>query len=217
MPKVKVDITVSLDGYVAGPNQSEENPLGEGGEDLHEWKVKTKGFEETHGREGNEGETGVNNDVGLEIFENVGACIMGRKMFGPIGGGDWGEGSWKGWWGDDPPYHCPVYVLTHHEREPVDMQGGTTYHFVTDGIESALEQAKAAAGGADVLLLGGAECINQYLAAGLVDEIELHVAPIVLGDGERLLEGIGTGVRFEHLRTIGTPEATHLRYGMEAA
>ncbi len=139
--------------------------------------------------------------------------IMGRKMFGPIGGGDWGDGSWTGWWGDDPPYHAPVYVLTHHAREPVEMEGGTTFHFVTDGITSALEQARDAAGDADVQIAGGANTVQQYLAAGLVDEININVSPIFLGAGERLFDNLdGTDLKLEQARVVGAPGATHLQY-----
>ncbi len=136
---------------------------------------------------------------------------MGRNMFGPIGGGDWGDGSWKGWWGDNPPYHTPVFVITHHDREPVEMEGGTTFHFVTDGIESALEQAREAAGDNDVLLAGGASTLQQYLAAGLVDEFELHTSPILLGDGERMMDDVGD-LQVERIRVIEGPDATHVKY-----
>src|SRR6476661_5205978 len=165
MGKLRCDISISLDGYVAGPNQSEENPLGEGGERLHEWVFETKSWRESHGEEG--GEVGPSNEAVEQMHDNVGAFVMGRNMFGPIRG-DWGDESWKGWWGDDPPYHAPVYVLTHHARARVEMEGGTTFHFVTDGIESALEQARKAAGDQDVLLWGGGQVVQQYLAAGLL-------------------------------------------------
>ena len=199
MSKVRAIISISLDGYVAGPNQSEENPLGEGGERLHEWVFETKSWRESHGEEG--GELGPSNEAVEQMHDNVGAFVMGRNMFGPIRG-DWGDESWKGWWGDDPPYHAPVYVLTHHARAPVEMEGGTTFHFVTDGIESALEQAREAAGDQDVLVPGGASAIRQYLAAGLLDELELHLNPVLLGGGERLLEGLGFDVKLEQLRAV---------------
>jgi dihydrofolate reductase len=217
MAQVKAKISMSLDGYVAGPNQSAENPLGEGGEALHEWTLQTKSFQETQGRDGSQGETGVNDDITKEMFENVGACVMGRNMFGPAEGGDWGDGSWHGWWGDNPPYHVPVYVLTNHEREPLEMEGDTTFHFVTDGVESALEQAKEAAGDKDVLVIGGADCINQCLRTGQVQQLDLHIAPLTLGGGARLLDDIGTDLRFEPLRTIETPTAIHLRYRVSSS
>jgi dihydrofolate reductase len=210
MSKLRFNITMTLDGYIAGPNQSLENPLGEGGEQMHDWVVKLKFFREMHGDEGG-GETGTNDDVLRETFENLGAHIMGRNMFGG-GPGPWDE-SWKGWWGDNPPYHHPVFVLTHHPREPLEMQGGTTFFFVTDGIESALRQAKEAAGNKDVLLAGGADVAQQYLAAGLIDEMELHVVPLLLGGGERLLDNLGgSNVRLEPVRTVEGPGVTHLKY-----
>ena len=153
MSKLRCHISISLDGFVAGPNQSEENPLGEGGERLHDWVVPLAAWRQSHGKQG--GEVNESTRVFEELRENVGAAVMGRNMFGPIGGGAWGDEQWTGWWGDDPPYHYPVFILTHHPRDPVEMEGGTTFHFVTDGIESALEQAKEAAGGKDVMLWGG--------------------------------------------------------------
>ncbi|HET8743030.1 MAG TPA: dihydrofolate reductase family protein [Gaiella sp.] len=211
MSKLRCDISISLDGFVAGPNQSEENPLGEGGERLHEWVVPLAVWREAHGYEG--GEVNESARVVDEARENIGAAVMGRNMFGPPGGGGWGDGQWRGWWGDDPPYHYPVFVLTHHAREPVEMAGGTTFHFVTDGIASALEQARSAAGGNDVMLWGGADVVNQYLAAGLLDELELHVVPVLLGDGARLFDDLGDAeVRFEQVRAVEAPGVTHLRY-----
>ncbi|HKP89575.1 MAG TPA: dihydrofolate reductase family protein [Thermoleophilaceae bacterium] len=211
MSKLKSDISISLDGFVAGPNPSEENPLGEGGERLHDWVVPLAAWREAHGREG--GEVNESARIVEEARENVGAAVMGRNMFGPVGGGPWGDGSWTGWWGDDPPYHHPVFVLTHHPRDPVEMKGGTTFHFVTDGIESALEQARDAAGGMDVMVWGGAQAINQYLAAGLLDELELHVVPVLLGDGARLFDGVGAGdVQLEQVRAVEAPGVTHLKY-----
>ena len=188
MSKVRVHISTSLDGYVAGPNQSQEEPLGEGGESLHDWLVALKAWREAPGMEG--GEENVSTAVVAEAYANVGAEIMGRGKFGPATRGPWGDDPWQGWWGDDPPFHKPVFVLTHHEREPLTLSD-TTFTFVTDGIESALERAREAAGDKDVFIGGGADVINQYLAAGLVDELELHVAPILLGGGARLFDGVG--------------------------
>ena len=210
MSKLRFTITMSLDGYIAGPNQSVENGLGEGGEQLHEWVVKLKAFREMHG-DGGGGETGTNDDVLREAFENIGATIMGRNMFGG-GPGPWGNEPWNGWWGDNPPFHTSVFVLTHHAREPLVMQGGTTFFFVTDGIESALRQAKEAAGGRDISLGGGAKAAQQYLAAGLIDEMELHVVPLLLGGGERLLDNIGPDVTLEPIRTLEGPGVAHLKY-----
>ena len=209
MSKLGFEISVSADGYVAGPNQSEEHPLGEGGEELHEWVVKLKAWREMHGREG--GEVNASSEVIERAMENVGAGIMGRKMFGG-GPGPWGEDPWNGWWGDDPPFQVPVFVLTHHEREPLPMEGGTTFHFVTDGIESALAQAREAAGGQDVKLAGGAEAAQQYLAAGLVDEMQLNVAPLLLGGGARLFENVGSDIALVQEQVVHTPEVTHIRY-----
>jgi dihydrofolate reductase len=208
MSKLRLGITMSLDGYVAGPDQSDENPLGVGGEELHEWFVPLKAFRELHGEEG--GEVNASSAVVEERFENLGATIMGRNMFGG-GPGPWDE-HWRGWWGDDPPYHHPVFVLTHHAREPLEMQGGTTFHFVTDGVEAALEHAREAARGRDIWLAGGASAANQYLAAGLVDEIDLSIAPLVLGGGERLFEGVGGALRLEQVRAVDAPGVTHVKY-----
>jgi dihydrofolate reductase len=206
MSETIIDISASLDGYVAGPNQTPDQPLGEGGEQLHDWALKTAAWRESHGREG--GTTGDDDRILREQLERVGTEIMGRGKFGG-GPGPWDE-SWEGWWGDDPPFGHPVFVLTHHEREPLTLSD-TTFTFVTDGIESALEQAKAAAGGKDVLLGGGASMCNQYLAAGLVDEVLLHVSPILLGGGERLFEGTGAG-QLECVEVASSPDVTHLRY-----
>ena len=211
MSKLRSDITISLDGCVAGPNQSEESPLGEGGEGLHDWVVQLAVWRESHGLEG--GEVNVSTRIVEEARENIGAAVMGRNMFGPPGGGPWGDAPWTGWWGDEPPYHYPVFVLTHHPRDPLEMEGGTTFHFVTDGIESALEGARDAAGGKDVMLWGGARAINQYLAAGLLDELELHLVPIVLGDGARLFDDLGDAdVHLEQLRAVEAPGVTHVKY-----
>ncbi len=210
MSKLRFDITMTLDGYVAGPNQSEEHPLGEGARGIHGWALNTKFFNEAHGREAADGETGVNDDIARECAENIGANIMGRNMFGPVRG-DWGENLWNGWWGDDPPFHTPVYVLTHHERETLEMEGGNVFHFVTDGIESALDQAREAAGDKDIHIGGGAQTAQQYLKAGLVDEMELHVVPQILGAGARLLDDVGE-LKLETIRVVETPDVTHLKY-----
>ena len=209
MSKVRVHISVSADGYVAGPNQSEENPLGEGGESLHDWVVALRAWRELHGMEG--GEVNASSAVIEEAQANVGAEIMGRGKFGPPRRGPWGDDPWQGWWGDDPPFHKPVFVLTHHEREPLTLTD-TTFSFVTDGIQSALSRAREAAGDKDVFIGGGAKTINQYLAAGLVDEVELHVVPILLGGGARLFAGVGQGVKLEPTRVIEAPGVTHLKY-----
>jgi len=209
MSTFRFQIAVSLDGYVAGPDQSEENPLGVGGMDLHRWVFDLEAWRRQQGLEG--GEVNASNSVIEEAQSNVGAVVMGRNMFGG-GPGPWSEDPpWNGWWGDDPPYHTPVFVLTHHPREPQEMQGGTTFIFVTDGIESALDRARHAAEGRDVLLGGGADVIQQYLAAGLVDQFELHVVPILLGDGERLLENVGN-LELEQVRAIEAPGVTHIKY-----
>jgi dihydrofolate reductase len=205
---VRVHISASIDGYVAGPNQSMEEPLGEGGERLHDWLVVLKAWRAQSGMEG--GEENVSDAVIREEYANVGAEIMGRGKFGPPGGGEWDE-AWQGWWGDDPPFHKPVFVLTHHARQPLTLSD-TTYTFVTDGIESALEQARAAAGEQDVFIGGGAKVINEYLAASLVDELGLHVVPIILGGGARLFEGVGPDVKLELVRVVEAPSVTHLKY-----
>ncbi len=179
--------TISLDGFGAGPGQSLEAPLGAGGERLHEWLVGTRFFMRITGREG--GTTGRDNETAERGMAGVGAFILGRNMFGPVRG-PWPDGTWRGWWGDDPPYHAPTFVLTHHPRAPLEMEGGTTFHFVTDGIRAALDRARAAAGGKDVRLLGGAATIRQYLMAGLVDELHLAVSPCLLGAGESLFAGL---------------------------
>jgi dihydrofolate reductase len=205
--KLKLTITMSIDGYVAGPDQSLEQPLGTGGENLHDWLVPLKAFRERHGHEG--GEVNASTPFAEGILAGAGATIMGRNMFGG-GPGPWEE-SWKGWWGDDPPYHHPVFVLTHHPREPVEMDGGTTFHFVTDGIASALEQARAAAGDEDVSLGGGASVAQQYLAAGLLDELVVSVVPNLLGGGARLFENLGDA-RLEQVESVEAPGVTHIRY-----
>ncbi|MBI5608309.1 MAG: dihydrofolate reductase [Deltaproteobacteria bacterium] len=190
MGKVRVNaFGMSLDGFGAGPDQDLQNPMGVGGMALHQWVLGTKYFQAMHGDPNAVGREGIDNDFAVRGFDNVGAWILGRNMFGPVRGG-WGDHSWKGWWGDNPPYHVPVYVLTHHPREPLVMAGGTTFYFVTDGIRSALEQAQAAAGGQDVRIGGGANTVRQYLQAGLIDELHLAVTPAILGRGEPLLAGI---------------------------
>jgi dihydrofolate reductase len=194
MSKVTCDIGISVDGFAAGPNQTRENPLGEGGERLHRWMFEER---EAH-------------LAWIEAITEARAYIMGLNMFAGPGPGPWDE-QWKGWWGDDPPYHAPVFVLTHHASEPVPMQGGTTFYFVTDGIESALAQARAAAGEGEVAIAGGAATVNQYLSAGLIDELRLHVAPIVLGGGERLFEDVGS-LKLEPVEVSGTALVTHVRY-----
>ena len=209
MAKLRVHaFTISLDGYGAGPDQSRENPLGVGGEELHEWMFPTRTFQQMLGKEG--GTTGVEDELTRRGFENVGAWIMGRNMFAPSRG-PWPDDGWKGWWGDDPPYHGPVFVLTHHPRAPIPMEGGTTFHFVTDGAQAALRRALEAAGGRDVRVSGGVGTIRQYLAAGLIDEMHFVISPRLLGAGEHLLAGINTselGYRVaEHIPTAG---ATHV-------
>ena len=189
MSKLRFSIAVSLDGYAAGPAQSEENPLGIDGERLHEWATPLQVFKEMHGRGSEGGEVNPSDDVLRERFAGVGASIMGRRMFGPVSG-PWGEDPWRGWWGDEPPFHRPVFVLTHHEREPLELTG-TTFYFVTEGIEAALEQATEAADGHDEAIAGGASVARQYLGAALLDEIDLSIVPVLLGEGEGLFEGIG--------------------------
>jgi dihydrofolate reductase len=210
MAKLRLDISTSLDGFVAGPNPSEEDPLGEGGMQLHEWAFKLAVWREPHGQEG--GEVNESTAVMEESLDNIGASVMGRKMFGG-GDGPWGDDPWNGWWGDDPPFHTPVFVLTHHAREPLAMQGGTSFSFVTDGPESALGQAKEAADGKDVALAGGASVAQQYLAAGLVDEMQINVVPVLLGGGTRLLDNLADAdVKLEPIRVVATPDVTHLKY-----
>jgi dihydrofolate reductase len=200
--------SVSLDGYGAGPDQSLENPLGVNGMSLHQWARKTRTFKKLWGQEG--GDTGVDDEFAARSFANIGAWILGRNMFGPIRG-PWPDESWKGWWGSNPPYHVPVFVLTHHARAPLVMEGGTTFHFVTDGIESALEQARAAAGGKDVRVGGGVATIRQYLSARLIDEMHLAVAPVFLGTGEHLFAGLDLpALGYICTGRVSTPDATHV-------
>ncbi len=209
MSKVRAHISTSLDGYVAGPDQSQEEPLGKGGEGLHDWLVALRSWREAQGMEG--GEENASDTVFDEALANVGVEIMGRGKFGPAARGSWGDDPWQGWWGDDPPFHKPVFVLTHHEREPLTLTD-TTFTFVTDGIESALARARQAAGDKDVFIGGGAATINEYLAAGLIDELELHVVPLLLGGGARLFDGVGPEIKLELLRVIEAPGVTHLKY-----
>jgi dihydrofolate reductase len=208
--KVVVDITMSLDGYVAGPNPTLEEPLGRNGEELHEWVVQTEAWREQHGLEG--GDAGQDSELTAERVASVGAHVMGRKMFSG-GSGPWEDDPRSmGWWGDNPPFHVPVFVLTHHAREPVEMEGGTTFFFVTDGVESAIAQARAAAVDRDVAIAGGGAAVQQALAAGLVDEMQVHVAPILLGGGTRLFGEGADPVRLEATRVLSSPRATHLRF-----
>jgi len=211
MPKVKAQITVSLDGYVAGPNQSVEEPLGEGGEALHEWIFKQASFNLIHGR-GDEGERGIDDASLRATFGSLGAVVMGRNMFGPIRG-PWPDEEWKGWWGDDPPFHCPVYVLTHHPRETFELESGNSFHFVTEGIEKAIAEAKEAADDEDVSIGGGASTLQQAIAAGLLDEMVVHQVPILLGGGERLFDRLEPGAaRVELTDAVDGEEALHLTY-----
>jgi dihydrofolate reductase len=207
MGSVKCHISMSIDGFVAGPNQSTKNPIGEGGMRLHEWVFVTDSWRRQQGLKG--GEHSVDSEVVDEVVRDVGAYIMGRKMFGG-GEGPWDK-TWKGWWGDNPPYHVPVFVLTHHPRAQLMMEGGTTFAFITDGISSALEQARAAAGDKDISIAGGASAIQQYLAAGLLDELHLHIVPVVLGAGERLLENVGDP-HLEPVKVAASPAVTHVKY-----
>jgi dihydrofolate reductase len=210
MAKLRLSLTMSLDGYVAGPRQSLESPLGEGGLELHNWAFATRTFRAVHGMDG--GETGLDDDHAAASGANVGATIMGRNMFGPVRG-PWGDEAWRGWWGDDPPFHTPVFVLTHHPRGPLEMEGDTTFTFVTDGIEAALQQALAAAGGQDVTIGGGAETAQQYLRAQLVDEFEVHVVPLLLGSGSRLFEHLDGGpVGYECVGLASSSAVAHFTY-----
>jgi dihydrofolate reductase len=207
MSKVRVNgFSISIDGYGAGPDQTREVPLGVGGEELHGWLVSTRTFRGTKGG----GTTGVDDDFAKRGMENGGAWIMGRNMFGPIRG-EWSDPSWKGWWGTNPPYHVPVFVLTHHAREPIELEGGTTFYFVTDGIHAALEQARAAANGKDIRIGGGVSTVRQYLQANLIDEIHLAVSPILLGSGEHLLAGINLlELGFAVTESVTTEQALHV-------
>jgi dihydrofolate reductase len=201
---------MSFDGYTSGPNQSVKEPLGVGGESLHTWVVRLRAWRAAHGQSG--GEDNESTRVFEEEIANIGATIMGRNMFGGHPGGWDGAKPWEGWWGKKPPFHHPVFVLTHHERPPLTMEGGTTFYFVTNGIESALEQARRSAGGKDIALAGGARTCQQYLNAGLVDEMRIHQVPILLGGGERLFDGVKDLHGLELVRTVAMPDVTHFTF-----
>jgi dihydrofolate reductase len=209
MTRVRVEsFTISLDGYGAGPDQSIDNPLGLGGSDLHQWLFPTRTLQRA--LFGKDGSTGVDDDFAARGFENVGAWILGRNMFDP-NRGDWPDPDWKGWWGDRPPYHVPVFVLTHYARPPIEMEGGTTFYFITGGIREALDRARAAAAGKDVRIGGGAHTIRQYLREGLIDELHIAVAPVLLGRGEPLFEGLDLrAAGYECVQFVGTEKATHV-------
>lgn len=208
MSKLRVhNFSISIDGYGAGPDQSLENPLGIGGESLHDWMVATRTFQQTYGNEG--GTMGKDDEFVARGFQNIGAWILGRNMFGPVRG-PWPDDRWRGWWGESPPYHTPVFVLTHHPRESVTMDGGTTFHFVTDGIQVALERARDAAGGKDIRLGGGVAAIRQYLQAGLIDELHIGVSPILLGSGEHLFANLDLlALGYQCTEYVGTAAAMH--------
>ncbi len=209
MSKLRVNnFAISLDGYGAGPNQDRDNPLGVGGEALHEWFFPTRTFRQMFGQ--SDGETGIDDDFAARGMANLGAWILGRNMFGPVRG-EWPDDSWKGWWGDNPPYHVPVFVLTQHAREPIAMEGGTTFHFVTEGIHAALDRARAAADGRDVRIGGGAATIRQYLTAGLIDEMHIVISPVLLGAGEHLFSGIDLPrLGYRCTEHVPSPKATHV-------
>ena len=211
MSKLRFRISMSLDGFAAGPSQSVDNPLGIGGTRLHEWVFPLAVWRTMHGLEG--GEVNASSAVVEESLANIGATVMGRNMFGGHPGPWKTKEPWNGWWGVNPPYHHPVFVLTHHARQPLKLEGGTTFNFVTGGIQSALEQARRAAAGKDVSLAGGANVANQYLAAGVVDEMEINLVPVLLGSGERLFEGLGDDLHgLELVRTVAAPKVTHLKF-----
>lgn len=210
MSKVKCQISVSADGFLAGPGQSEEHPLGEGGEQLHEWVVKLAAWRKPHGREG--GEVNASSAIFEEAAAGTGAVVMGRNMFGPVRG-PWTEPLWNGWWGDEPPFGVPVFVLTHHEREPLIL-GETTFHFVTDGVEPAVERAREAAGDGDVSVGGGGETIQETIRAGLLDELLVNQVPVILGGGVRLLDGIPPRVKLEQTRVVEAPGVAHISYSL---
>ena len=210
MSKLRLWIAMSLDGFVAGPAQDIANPLGVGGMRLHDWVFPLAAWRERQGLEG--GDVNESSPVIEASIDNIGASVMGRNMFGG-GPGPWADYPWNGWWGDNPPYHHPVFVLTHHPREPLVCEGGTTFTFVTTGIESALDQARTAADGKDVSIAGGAHAARQYLDADLVDEMEINLVPIFLGEGERLFDGLGEGnPRLDHVRTVQAPGVSHLKF-----
>jgi len=209
MAKVRVaGFSVSVDGYGAGPEQSLQDPLGKRGEELHRWLIATRTFKLMFGQDG--GSEGIDNDYARRSMEGFGAFILGRNMFGPVRG-EWPDDQWKGWWGDNPPYHAPTFVLTHHPRDPIVMEGGTTFYFVTDGIEAALEQARAAAGARDVKIGGGVSTVRQYLQAGLIDEMHFAFSPVMLGSGEAMFAGIDLpALGFQVTETAPTELATHI-------
>jgi dihydrofolate reductase len=215
MTRVRVEnFSISLDGYGAGRDQGVDHPLGIGGEALHAWLVATRRWRQMHGQDA--GTTGVDDDFAARAARNVGAWIMGRNMFGPVRG-PWPDTGWKGWWGDDPPYHAPVFVLTHHARPPLEMDGGTTFHFVTGGIHEALDRARTAADGKDVQVGGGAATVQQYLRARLIDELHIAISPILLGGGERLFEGVDLRTQgYECAQFVGTENAMHVVLRREA-
>lgn len=208
MSKVRVEsFTISIDGYGAGPDQGLEHPLGHGGEDLHQWFLPTQTFQNKLFAK--EGTSGIDNDFAARGFSNIGAWILGRNMFGPIRG-PWPDEEWKGWWGDNPPYHVPIFVLTHHARPTLEMEGGNSFHFITGGIHEALDRAREAAGDKDVRIGGGVNTIQQYLRAGLIDELHLAIAPVLLGKGERLFDGVDMpALGYECIESVGTQKATH--------
>ena len=214
MSRLRFTISMSLDGFVAGPRQSLKDPLGIGGEQLHEWVVGLAAWREPHGLPG--GEVNESTRVIDESLTNIGATIMGRNMFGGHPGAWDARQPWKGWWGSNPPYHHPVFVLTHHPRPPLVLEGGNSFTFVTDGIEAALEQARRAARGKDVSLAGGAKAAQQYLNAGLVDEMEIHLVPTLLGAGERLFEGVSDLGGLRLVRTVAAPDVTHLKFAQRS-
>ncbi len=215
MSRVKFHTALSLDGYMAGPNQSQENPIGEGGLALHGWMFRTRFFHEMTREPG--GEAGVDDRQARYWLQDIGATIMGRNMFGPVRG-PWPDETWKGWWGPDPPYHTPVFVLTHHARAPIALEGGNAFHFVTDGIEAALSRARAAAGERDILLAGGASAAQQFLRAGLVDEMGIHLVPVLLGSGERLFANMdGAPKDLRCVETLPSEGVTHYRFVREGA
>jgi dihydrofolate reductase len=210
MTSLRFSITMSLDGYVAGPRQSVTHPLGEGGQELHKWAFAVRSFRELHGTEG--GTTGPDDEIVAESLRNIGATTMGRHMFGG-GDGPWGDNPWNGWWGENPPFHTPVFVLTHYARNSLEMQGGTTFHFVTEGIHAALERAKNAAEDKDVALGGGADVAQQYMKAGLIDEMEIHVVPVLLGGGARLFDNMdGRQTAYECVRVVSSPSVSHYKF-----
>jgi dihydrofolate reductase len=215
MSLVRVEsFTISIDGYGAGPDQSARDPLGVGGEALHDWIISTRAWRQMHGKEG--GARGIDDDFAARGFKKVGAWIMGRNMFGPIRG-PWPDMNWKGWWGNNPPFHVPVFILTHHARPPIQMEGNTTFHFVTGGIHEALDQARKAADGMDVQIGGGPNTIQQYLRSGLIDELHVAIVPVLLGGGERLFDGVDLrALGYECEQFVGSEKATHVVLGRQA-